>query len=197
MRRSAGSEPRRTQRSRPSERVERALEREPGAPAEALGRPWEETGTRCVGVSDFPHLQEGNEPSCRADTPPRQLHSVAVSAQVTVLVVDDDPSIRLLCRVNLQLDGYVVTEAGTLDEARTAIAEQQPDLVILDVHIPGGDGRELLAELRAERPELPVALLTGSAAREDLLRAGADALIPKPFTLVELRETVRRLAGGR
>jgi DNA-binding response OmpR family regulator len=120
-----------------------------------------------------------------------------VSAQVTVLVVDDDPSIRLLCRVNLQLDGYVVTEAGTLDEARTAIAEQQPDLVILDVHVPGGDGRELLAELRAERPELPVALLTGSAAREDLLRAGADALIPKPFTLVELRDTVRRLAGGR
>lgn len=120
-----------------------------------------------------------------------------MSAQATVLVVDDDPSIRLLCRVNLQLDGYVVAEAGTLDEARAAIAERQPDLVILDVHVTGGDGRELLAELRSERPELPVALLTGSAAREDLLRAGADALIPKPFTLEELRDTVRRLAGGR
>lgn len=120
-----------------------------------------------------------------------------MSAQVTVLVVDDDPSIRLLCRVNLELDGYSVAEAGTLDEARATIAARAPDVVILDVHVPGGDGRELLAELRAERPGLPVALLTGSAGREELLRAGADALIPKPFTLDELRETVGRLAGER
>ena len=120
-----------------------------------------------------------------------------MSAQATVLVVDDDPSIRLLCRVNLELDGFSVAEAATLDEARAMIVERPLALVILDVHVTGGDGRELLAELRAERPELPVALLTGSAAREELLRAGADALIPKPFTLDELRGTVRRLAGGR
>jgi DNA-binding response OmpR family regulator len=118
-----------------------------------------------------------------------------VGAQVTVLVVDDDPSIRLLCRVNLELDGYAVAEAGTLAEARAFLAEREPDVVVLDVHIAGGDGRELLAELRGSRPELPVALLTGTADRDELLRAGADALIPKPFTLDELRDTVRRLAA--
>jgi DNA-binding response OmpR family regulator len=120
-----------------------------------------------------------------------------VGAQVTVLVVDDDPSIRLLCRVNLQLDGHEVHEAGTLAEARAAIAAHRPDVVILDVHIAGGDGRDLLSELRASRPELPIALLTGTADRDELLRAGADALIPKPFTIDELRQTVDRLAAGR
>lgn len=120
-----------------------------------------------------------------------------MGAQVTVLVVDDDPSIRLLCRVNLQLDGHDVHEAGTLAEARAAIAEHHFDVVILDVHIAGADGRDLLAELRASRAELPIALLTGTADRDDLLRAGADALIPKPFTIDELRETVDRLAAGR
>jgi DNA-binding NtrC family response regulator len=120
-----------------------------------------------------------------------------VGAQVTVLVVDDDPSIRLLCRVNLQLDGHEVHEAGTLAEARALIAERDVDVVVLDVHIAGGDGRELLAELRESHPELPVALLTGTADRDDLLRARADALIPKPFTIEELRETVDRLGSGR
>lgn len=118
-------------------------------------------------------------------------------AQPTVLVVDDDASIRLLCRVNLQLDGYEVYEAATLPDARAAIAEHEPDVLVLDVHVGGGDGRDLLAELRESRPELPVALLSGTADRDDLLRVGADALIPKPFTLEELRDTVQRLAAGR
>jgi DNA-binding response OmpR family regulator len=117
--------------------------------------------------------------------------------QRTVLVVDDDPAIRLLCRVNLELDGHSVTEAGTLDDAREAMVEDTFDLVILDVHVAGGDGRDLLAELRRSKPELPVALLTGSADRSELVRTGADALIPKPFTLEELRGTVEQLSRGR
>ncbi|MBD0337995.1 MAG: response regulator [Thermoleophilia bacterium] len=120
-----------------------------------------------------------------------------MGAQVTVLVVDDDPSIRLLCRVNLELDGHEVAEAGTLPEARAIVSERVLDVVVLDVHVAGGDGRELLAELRESRPGLPVALLTGTAGRDELLRAGADALIPKPFTIDELRDTVRELAAGR
>jgi DNA-binding response OmpR family regulator len=120
-----------------------------------------------------------------------------VGAQVTVLVVDDDPAIRLLCRVNLELDGHAVTEAGTLEDARDAMEVDRFDLVILDVHVAGGDGRDLLAELRRQKPNLPVALLTGSANRNELLRTGADALIPKPFTLEELRDTVEQLSRGR
>lgn len=120
-----------------------------------------------------------------------------MGAQVTVLVVDDDPSIRLLCRVNLELDGYDVAEAGTLAQARAIIAERRPDVVVLDVHVAGADGRDLLTELRETRPGLPVALLTGTADREELLRAGADALIPKPFTIEELRDTVERLGSRK
>jgi DNA-binding response OmpR family regulator len=120
-----------------------------------------------------------------------------VNAQVTVLVVDDDPAIRLLCRVNLELDGHAVEEAGSLEDARALLAEHSFDLVILDIHVGVDDARELLAELRADRPELPIALLTGTTDREELIRAGADALIPKPFTIDELRETVEQLAALR
>jgi len=120
-----------------------------------------------------------------------------VGARATVLVVDDDAAIRLLCRVNLELDGHAVTEAGTLDEAREAMSTASFDLVILDVHVAGGNGRELLAELRTSEPELPVALLTGTADRSELIREGASALIPKPFTLEQLRSTVEELARSR
>ena len=112
----------------------------------------------------------------------------------TVLVVDDEPSIRLLCRVNLELEGYHVLEAATLDDARRAVADASVDVAILDVHVGPDDGRELLRELRAERPEVQVALLSGSAERERIAREGADALIPKPFVLEELIATVGRLA---
>jgi DNA-binding response OmpR family regulator len=140
----------------------------------------------------------GNGPRGALVAPPAaELDSRAVGAQVTVLVVDDDPAIRLLCRVNLELDGHAVTEAGTLDDARDAMEADRFDLVILDVHVAGGDGRDLLAELRRHKPDLPVALLTGSANRNELLRTGADALIPKPFTLEELRDTVEQLSRGR
>ena len=120
-----------------------------------------------------------------------------MGGQVTVLVVDDDPAIRLLCRVNLELDGHAVKEAGTLEDARDAMAAENFDLVILDVHVAGSDGRDLLAELRTNKPDLPVALLTGTADRSDLISERADALIPKPFTLEQLRGTVERLARGR
>jgi DNA-binding response OmpR family regulator len=112
----------------------------------------------------------------------------------TVLVVDDEPSIRLLCRVNLELEGYRVLEAGTLEDARRALAEEPVHVALLDVHVGFGDGRELLRELRDQRPEVQVALLSGSADREQIAREEADALIPKPFVPEELIETVGRLA---
>jgi two-component system, OmpR family, response regulator len=116
---------------------------------------------------------------------------------ITVLVVDDDPSIRLLCRVNLELDGCTVHEAGRLDEARAVLRDNRVDVVLLDVHVGADDGRDLLRELRAESPATPVALLTGSSGPEAVGGEGADALIPKPFNLQTLHETVQNLAGRR
>jgi DNA-binding response OmpR family regulator len=114
---------------------------------------------------------------------------------ITVLVVDDDPSIRLLCRVNLELDGCTVLEAERLDEARELLNQAPVDVVLLDVHIGRDDGRVLLRELRETSPGTPVALLTGSSDRGTLEPERADAMIPKPFRLEQLVSTVRDLAG--
>jgi two-component system, OmpR family, KDP operon response regulator KdpE len=113
----------------------------------------------------------------------------------TVLIVDDEPSIRLLCRVNLELEGYRVVEAGSLREAREALASGAVQVALLDVHLGPDDGRELLRELRSDHPEVQVALLSGSAAREEIAREQADALISKPFVLDDLIGTVGRLAS--
>ena len=114
----------------------------------------------------------------------------------SVLVVDDEPSIRLLCRVNLELEGHRVLEAASLDEARAALAEQ-PALVLLDVHVGGQDGLELLTEIRAEHGDVKVVLLTGSTELAEVHRDLADGILPKPFTLEQLAATVHRLASDR
>ena len=115
--------------------------------------------------------------------------------QHTVLIVDDDASIRLLCRLNLQLDGFRVLESKTIGEARDVVASGDVDVVLLDVHVGDEDGRTFLAELRRSRPEIAVAMLTGSADKDEIGREGA-AVIGKPFTLDELRETVEGLTAA-
>jgi DNA-binding response OmpR family regulator len=107
----------------------------------------------------------------------------------TILVVDDDPSIRLLCRLNLELDGWTVREAATIGEARGRL--DGVGVVVLDVHLGSGSGVELLHELRHERPGVKVAMLTGSDRLEGV---ESDAVIPKPFTLEQLTSTVAKLA---
>jgi DNA-binding response OmpR family regulator len=118
---------------------------------------------------------------------------VGVGAAKTVLVVDDDPSLRLLCRVNLELDGYRVVEADSLAQAKDALGAGGVDAILLDFHLRDGDGRELLAWLGADRPG--VALFTGSERIGPELRALADDVLPKPFTLEMLADTVRGLVA--
>jgi DNA-binding response OmpR family regulator len=108
-----------------------------------------------------------------------------------VLVVDDDVSLRLLCRVNLELDGFQVREAATIAEADAAVAEERPDVVLLDVHLQQDDTRELLQRLRGAG--IPVALVTGSADLNDY-RGAADAVLGKPFEPRILVDMTRRLA---
>ena len=111
--------------------------------------------------------------------------------RATVLVVDDDPSLRLLCRVNLELEGYRVVEAGDVDSAREALAADKVDVVLLDVHLGNQDGLTLLPAVGASGPS--VALLTGSPGSQ--LPEGAT-VIGKPFSIEELTQTVERLAGS-
>ena len=119
-----------------------------------------------------------------------------VGGQAAVLVVDDESSIRLLCKVNLELEGYRVLEAARLDAAREALETEPIGVVLLDVHVGPDDGRTLLHELRVERPGVRVALFSGTTEVDAIAHLGADALIPKPFTLDQLTETVARLASS-
>jgi DNA-binding response OmpR family regulator len=107
------------------------------------------------------------------------------------LVVDDDAALRLLCRVNLELEGFAVREAATVAEAEAALAAERPDVVLLDVHLRGEQTHDLLARIRADG--IPVALVTGSVDMSDY-RDSADAMLAKPFVPEMLVETARRLA---
>ena len=113
---------------------------------------------------------------------------------VRVLVVDDEPSIRLLCRVNLELDGHEVLEADSLATARAALADEEVDVVLLDVHLRNERSDVLIGECHARRPPVPVVLVTGSADATEAGFAAVDAKLPKPFELDELLATVRDLA---
>ena len=111
-----------------------------------------------------------------------------------VLVVEDDPSIAIGLRINLESEGYVVHlaedgEAG-LDLARTI----EPDLIVLDVMLPKRNGLEVLHDLRAEGRTMPIIILSAKAAEMDKvagLELGAEDYVAKPFSLAELLARVR------
>jgi len=113
----------------------------------------------------------------------------------SVLVVDDDAAIRFLCRVNLELDGWAVHEAGTLEKARQTLAANPIDVVVLDVHVGADSGIDFIAEVRELNPGVPVVLLTGSVGSPELEGVDVDAVISKPFTLDQLTGTVGRLVA--
>lgn len=113
-----------------------------------------------------------------------------------ILVIDDDPKIVSLVRRGLAFEGYEVeVAAGGLEGLRKA-AEAPPDLVILDVMMPGVDGLEVCRRLRAAGDTVPVLMLTARdaiAARVQGLDAGADDYLVKPFALEELLARARAL----
>jgi DNA-binding NtrC family response regulator len=114
-----------------------------------------------------------------------------------VLVVDDAPAIRLLCSVNLELDGYRVVEAGTLDDARALLDSEPVAVVLLDLHVGLEHGDVLLDEIRGREPRIPVVVVSGSTDADTTERKlDADARLSKPFTIDELTTAVRRLGGG-
>jgi DNA-binding response OmpR family regulator len=103
----------------------------------------------------------------------------------------------MLLRVNLELEGYRVLEAGNAGEIRQALAGDDVDLILLDVRLGDDDGIELAGEIRKAHPELRIAFLTGSAFGLATDAGGiSDAVIQKPFDLEELSQTVARLTRG-
>lgn len=107
----------------------------------------------------------------------------------TVLVVEDDPAIREGLVDALGFEGYRVVQAADATRGRHLALQSGCDLVLLDLMLPGGDGFEILKEVRRVRPELPVVILTARGRENDRvqgLRLGADDYVVKPFSVREL-----------
>ncbi len=114
-------------------------------------------------------------------------------AVTTVLIVDDEPIVREVVVRYLKREGYETLEAGDGDDARALLEREQPDLVVLDVMLPGMDGLELCRWIRS-RSALPVILLTARGEEADRivgLELGADDYVTKPFSPRELAARVR------
>lgn len=116
-----------------------------------------------------------------------------------ILIIDDEAQIRKMLRIALKSVGYDVIEAETAESGLTALVRQQPELVILDLGLPDGDGQQLLAEIRTFS-QVPVMVLSVRQSDTDKVKAldhGAQDYVTKPFSMEELLARVRALLRDR
>jgi phosphate regulon transcriptional regulator PhoB len=124
------------------------------------------------------------------------MRAVATDAKPVVLVVEDEKDIRELVRFHLEQEGYVVREADSGEAATAQVSAGTPDLVLLDIMLPGTDGLSLCRRLRAQTSTagVPIIMLTAKAAEVDRvlgLEMGADDYVTKPFSPRELVARVK------
>jgi two-component system KDP operon response regulator KdpE len=113
---------------------------------------------------------------------------------VSILVVDDEPPIRKLLRVGLGSQGYAVSEAPSARAAIEQMQTERPDLILLDLGLPGMSGLELLGKWRGDGLDVPVVILssrTDEAGIVAALELGADDYVTKPFGMNELVARIR------
>ena len=117
-----------------------------------------------------------------------------------ILLVDDDAALRALLRTTFEAVDVDLEEAEDAPSAMSALRRHKPDVVVLDVRMPGGSGIDLCRDLKSDPATdgIAVVLLTGSdgGTAEEATAAGADAFLRKPFSPLELLSIVERLAGG-
>ena len=121
------------------------------------------------------------------------------ATSLRVVLVDDHAMFRTGVRAELGQTVDVVAEAADVDEAVAAIDEHVPDVVLLDVHLPGGGGTEVLRRTAARHPTVRFLALSVSDAAEDVIaviRAGARGYVTKTISTAELADAVRRVAAG-
>ncbi len=113
-----------------------------------------------------------------------------------VLLVEDDPSLGQLLTEELEADGYAVVGAATVQDARKALKEQRPALIVSDLRLPDGDGMQVLAFQQAEHPGIPFIVITAFGTVDqavEALQAGADDFLTKPLSTDHLRLKIKRL----
>jgi excisionase family DNA binding protein len=115
-----------------------------------------------------------------------------------VLIVDDDERVREYVRVNLEMEGYVVRQAGSAEEGLAVLEEVSPDLILLDVMMPEVDGWEMLRRVRERHGvgAIPVVMFSGKVDEESFVEAtarGAQGFVGKPFDPQQLIEQAKQL----
>lgn len=121
-----------------------------------------------------------------------------------ILLVDDMPMVRNSIGRLLRIEGHRVDTAGDLAEARDCLQEGWPDLVLVDIWMPGGSGLELMRALKSQRPQLPVIVMSGGAPQTPLEYSlavaeadGATAILVKPFDNRQLLDLLAQLLPGQ
>ncbi len=117
------------------------------------------------------------------------------SQRAKVLVVDDEPDVLLLCRVNLEFEGYEVVEATDGEQAMEQARSESPDVVLLDVMMPTLDGWQVLSAMKSDDAlkDIPVVMLTAKVQDQDQIRGwsqGAADYITKPFSPLALSQVL-------
>jgi excisionase family DNA binding protein len=116
----------------------------------------------------------------------------------TVLVVDDDPGVRQVVRLSLELEGYLVKEAGGAEEGLAAVENDPPDLILLDVMMPHVDGWEMLRQIQERHGagSIPIVMFSGKVDAETAARAterGATGFVGKPFDPQQLVDQAKQI----
>ena len=141
-------------------------------------------GHRRYRRSDLDKFLESSGPGAREHAGP------------TVLVVDDDPRLREYVRVNMELEGYTVVEAGSADEGMAVLEGEQPQLILLDVMMPGTDGWEMLQRIQETHGAIPVIMFSGKVDERSAAEAeqrGATGFIGKPFDPQQLIDRAKQI----
>ncbi len=140
---------------------------------------------------------EGVNVGCRRDA-----MKADSDKRIAILVVDDDENLRRLVAAYLESEGYEVDQVGDADAAFQSVEKHEPDLILLDLMLPGLSGLEVARRVRAKRP-VPILMLTARGSEDDVLEgfdAGADDYLVKPFSpkvlVARVRAILRRSGIG-
>jgi two-component system, cell cycle response regulator DivK len=125
-----------------------------------------------------------------------------MGAKQLILIVDDDAPSRLLASATLEDDGYDVAMAGSAEEAVGMIGRRRPDLILMDIQLPGMDGLELTRRLKSDHATAPIPVVALTAHTMPLHEraakaAGCAAFLSKPVSPVVLSAEVRHQVGGQ
>ena len=113
-----------------------------------------------------------------------------------VLVVDDHRQVLKFIEINLKLHGYGVITTTSGEEALAIIEAKQPDIMLLDIIMPGMDGLEVLRRLRSANQLPVIAFSTSIANYDEAMKLGANSFISKPFNVNELEDKIRAVLGS-